>query len=33
MHLIIIINKHSMKHSKGYVFEAKDDDLYQNSLA
>ncbi|EPB7430290.1 MULTISPECIES: hypothetical protein [Salmonella] len=25
MHLIIIINKHSMKHSKGYVFEAKDD--------
>ncbi|WP_425335212.1 hypothetical protein [Salmonella enterica] len=25
MHLIIIINKHSMKHSKDYVFEAKDD--------
>ncbi|MGU6389862.1 hypothetical protein [Salmonella enterica] len=25
MHLIIVINKHSMKHSKGYVFEAKDD--------
>ncbi|EPH4484100.1 hypothetical protein [Salmonella enterica] len=25
MHLIIIINKNSMKHSKGYVFEAKDD--------
>ncbi|WP_418895916.1 hypothetical protein [Salmonella enterica] len=25
MHLIIIINKHSMKYSKGYVFEAKDD--------
>ncbi|WP_430344464.1 hypothetical protein [Salmonella enterica] len=25
MHLIIIINKHSMKHSKGYIFEAKDD--------
>ncbi|EPC2605207.1 hypothetical protein ACWU4V_002506 [Salmonella enterica subsp. enterica serovar Chester] len=25
MHLIIIINKHSIKHSKGYVFEAKDD--------
>ncbi|EPC6567640.1 hypothetical protein [Salmonella enterica] len=25
MHLIIIINEHSMKHSKGYVFEAKDD--------
>ncbi|EPS9306156.1 hypothetical protein ACVM13_003634 [Salmonella enterica subsp. enterica serovar Worthington] len=25
MQLIIIINKHSMKHSKGYVFEAKDD--------
>ncbi|HHR8581196.1 TPA: hypothetical protein ACTAD0_003204 [Salmonella enterica subsp. enterica] len=25
MHLIIIINKHGMKHSKGYVFEAKDD--------
>ncbi|HHQ7229215.1 hypothetical protein [Salmonella enterica] len=25
MHLIIIINKHNMKHSKGYVFEAKDD--------
>ncbi|WP_431520536.1 hypothetical protein [Salmonella enterica] len=25
MHLIIIINKHSMKHSKGYVFEVKDD--------
>ncbi|EPR1147163.1 hypothetical protein ACU0H3_003522 [Salmonella enterica subsp. enterica serovar Infantis] len=25
MHLIIIINKHSVKHSKGYVFEAKDD--------
>ncbi|WP_439709926.1 hypothetical protein [Salmonella enterica] len=25
MHLIIIINRHSMKHSKGYVFEAKDD--------
>ncbi|HHR4490374.1 TPA: hypothetical protein ACTNQZ_000125 [Salmonella enterica subsp. enterica serovar Enteritidis] len=25
MHLIIIINKHSMKHSKGYVFEEKDD--------
>ncbi|HHR4470200.1 TPA: hypothetical protein ACS53I_003209 [Salmonella enterica] len=25
MHLIIIINKHNIKHSKGYVFEAKDD--------
>ncbi|EPE3711360.1 hypothetical protein ACUIK9_001526 [Salmonella enterica subsp. enterica serovar Brandenburg] len=25
MHLIIIINKHSIKHSKAYVFEAKDD--------
>ncbi|EPC5992645.1 hypothetical protein ACV2HJ_12300 [Salmonella enterica subsp. enterica serovar Miami] len=25
MHLIIIINEHSIKHSKGYVFEAKDD--------
>ncbi|EPE0972939.1 hypothetical protein [Salmonella bongori] len=25
MHLIIIINKHSIKHSKCYVFEAQDD--------
>ncbi|EPF9929587.1 hypothetical protein ACVOXF_003600 [Salmonella enterica] len=25
MYLIIIINEHSIKHSKGYVFEAKDD--------
>ncbi|WP_423825296.1 hypothetical protein [Salmonella bongori] len=25
MHLIIIINEHSIKHSKCYVFEAQDD--------
>ncbi|WP_456300916.1 hypothetical protein [Citrobacter koseri] len=25
MHLIIILNKNSIKHSKGYVSEAKDD--------
>ncbi|WP_446714984.1 hypothetical protein [Citrobacter sp. NCU1] len=25
MHLISILNKHNMKHSKGYVSEAKDD--------
>ncbi|WP_420917418.1 hypothetical protein [Salmonella bongori] len=25
MHLIIITNKHSIKHSKCYVFEAQDD--------